>query len=143
MIVKYLLPLLLLTGFFAEGKTLYTSKISKHLKGMQKFLHKWRGAMVQWLRQKTHDGEVLGSHLHNGDHFSGTIHLDQSMELKQWKTQTWHYHMCCNPANGCVDFEEQLAYKIQLNGKRLNCKLVSRLRPKSKKKTYTLVLFLN
>ncbi len=24
--------------------------------------------------------------------------------------------MCCNPANGRVDFEEWLAYKIQLHG---------------------------
>jgi hypothetical protein len=29
---------------------------------------------------------------------------------------TWHCCMCCNPANGRVDFEEWLAYKIQLHG---------------------------
>ncbi len=63
-----------------------------------------RVAMVQWLRQKTHDREVLGSIPHYGDHFSGTIHLDQSLEQKLWKTLTWHRCMCCNPANGRVDF---------------------------------------
>jgi hypothetical protein len=35
---------------------------------------------------------------------------------KMWKTLTWHYCMCCNPANGRVDFEEWLAYEIQLHG---------------------------
>jgi hypothetical protein len=32
------------------------------------------------------------------------------------KTVTWHCCICCNPANGRVDFEEWLAYKIQLHG---------------------------
>ncbi len=32
--------------------------------------------------QKTHDREVLGSNPHYGDHFSGTIHFDQSLEQK-------------------------------------------------------------
>ena len=41
-----------------------------------------RVAVVQWLRQKTHDEGVLGSNPHYGDHFSGTIHLDQSLEQK-------------------------------------------------------------
>ncbi len=41
--------------------------------------------------------------------------------IKAWnkncgKTLTWHCCMCCNPANGRVDFEEWLAYKIQLRG---------------------------
>ncbi len=35
---------------------------------------------------------------------------------KLWKTLTWHCCMCCNPANGRVDFEEWSAYKIQLHG---------------------------
>jgi len=43
-------------------------------------------------------------------------HLDQSLEQKLWKTLTWHCCMCCNPANGRVDFEEWSANKIQLNG---------------------------
>jgi len=47
---------------------------------------------------------------HYGDHFSGPIHLDQSLEQKLWKTITWHCCMCCNPANGRVDFVELLAY---------------------------------
>jgi hypothetical protein len=36
--------------------------------------------------------------------------------------------MCCNPANGIVNFEEWSAYKNQLHG------IVSRLRPKSNNK---------
>ena len=32
------------------------------------------------------------------------------------ETLTWHCCMCCNPANGRVDIEELLAYKIQLHG---------------------------
>jgi hypothetical protein len=32
--------------------------------------------------QDHHDQEVLGSNPHYGDHFSGIIHLDQSLELK-------------------------------------------------------------
>jgi hypothetical protein len=35
---------------------------------------------------------------------------------KNWKTLTWHCCMCCNPANGRVDFVELSAYKIQLHG---------------------------
>ncbi len=52
-----------------------------------------------------------GKKTHYGDHFSGTIHLDQSLDQKLWKTLTWHCCMCCNPANGRVEFEELLAYK--------------------------------
>ena len=40
---------------------------------------------------------------HYGDHFSGTIHLDQSMEQKicgKRKTLTWQCCICCKPANG-------------------------------------------
>ncbi len=52
--------------------------------------------------------------------------------------------MWCNPANWRVDFEEWSAYKIQLHGiERMNCKLVSRLRLKvKKKKRFSLILFL-
>jgi hypothetical protein len=32
---------------------------------------------------------------------------------KLWKSLTWHCCICCNPANGRVDFEEWSAYKIQ------------------------------
>jgi len=46
----------------------------------------------------------------HGDHFSGTIHLDQRVEQKLWKTLTWH------PANGRVELKKWLAYKIQLHG---------------------------
>ncbi len=60
--------------------------------------------MVLWLKQKTHDLEVVGSNPHCGDHFSCTIHLDQSMEAKiEWKL-TWHCYISCNPAKGRLDF---------------------------------------
>jgi hypothetical protein len=44
-----------------------------------------------------------------GDHFSCTIHLDQSMEAKiEWKL-TWHCCICCNPEKkGGVDFDDVL-----------------------------------
>ncbi len=48
--------------------------------------------------------------------FRGTIDLDQCLEQKLWRTLNWHCCMCCNPANGMVDFEEWSAYKIQLHG---------------------------
>jgi hypothetical protein len=57
----------------------------------------------------------MGSNPHYGDHFSGTIHLDQSMEAKiQWKL-TWHCCICCNPAKGRVDFGEGWLIKVQLH----------------------------
>jgi len=47
----------------------------------------------------------VGSNTHCGDHFSCTIHLDQSMEAKiEWKL-TWHCCICSNPAKRRVDFE--------------------------------------
>ncbi len=59
--------------------------------------------------------------------------------IKAWnkncgKTLTWHWCICCNPANGRVDFVELSAYKNPATWYWMNCKLVSRLRPKSKKK---------
>ena len=59
------------------------------------------------------------------------IHSEKTFRVwtKMWeKTLTWHCCMCCNPANGRVDFVELSAYKSQLH--------VSRLRPKSKKNTF-------
>jgi len=53
------------------------------------------------VRQKTHNREVLGSTSHRGDYFSCTIHVDQIMETK---LITCHCCMCCNLANGRVDF---------------------------------------
>ena len=44
-----------------------------------------RVAVVQRLRQKTQDQEVLGSIPHYGDHFYSSIHLDQSLEHKLCK----------------------------------------------------------
>jgi hypothetical protein len=49
-------------------------------------------------------------------HFLGTIQLDQSLEQNLWKTLSLHCCICCNPANGRVDFEERLAHEIQLHG---------------------------
>jgi hypothetical protein len=63
---------------------------------------------------KTHDR--LGSNPHFGDHFSDAIHSDHSLEQKLWKTLTWHCCICCNPANGRVDFEKWSAYIMQLHG---------------------------
>ncbi len=50
-----------------------------------------------------------------------TISQAPFIRIKAWnkncgKTLTWHCCMCCNPANGRVDFEEWSAYKIQLHG---------------------------
>jgi hypothetical protein len=59
------------------------------------------------------------------DHFSGTIHLDQSLEQNLWKTLTWHFCIYCNPTNGMVNFEEWLAYKNPATWYRMNYKLVS------------------
>ncbi len=66
-----------------------------------------------------------------------TIYQAPFIWIKAWnkicgKTLNWHYCLCCNPANGRVDFGEGLAYKIQLHW--MNCRLVRRLRPKSIKK---------
>jgi hypothetical protein len=48
----------------------------------------------------------MGSNPLCGDHFSCTIHLDQSKEAKiEWKL-TWHCCICCNPAKGRVDLED-------------------------------------
>jgi hypothetical protein len=48
----------------------------------------------------------VGSNPYCGDHFLGTIHLDQNMEAKiEWKL-TWHNCIYCNPAKGRVDFED-------------------------------------
>ena len=78
----------------------------------------------------TERSRVQKLNLHYGDHLSGTIHLDHSLEQKLWKTLTWHCCMCCNPANGRVDFEECLAYKIQLHGYRMNCQISETKIPK-------------
>ncbi len=94
----------------------YRTIFGKKTKQKKPILFRWRVAVVYWLRQKTLDREVLGSNLHYGDHFTGTIHLDQSLEQKSWKTLDWHFCICCNPANGGVDFEELSAFKIQLHG---------------------------
>jgi hypothetical protein len=46
---------------------------------------------------------------HCTDHFSGAIHLDQKPGAKRdigMFQPTWQYCMCCNLANGRVDFED-------------------------------------
>ncbi len=60
--------------------------------------------------------------------------------IKAWnkncgRALTWHCFMCCNLANGRVDFEEWLAYKNPSACHIMNYKLVSQLRPKSPQKT--------
>jgi hypothetical protein len=79
---------------------LYYKRPNHHNKKSKKswMIEETRGLVV---RQKTHDREVLGSNPRWGDHFSCTIHLDQIMETN---LITWHCSMCCNPANGRVDF---------------------------------------
>ncbi len=54
------------------------------------------------------------------------------------ETLTWHCCMCCNPANGRVDFEEWSAYKTQLHGKEWIVSLSTDWdqSPKSKKKSF-------
>jgi len=42
---------------------------------------------------------------------------------KLWKALTWHCGICCNPANGRLDFEKWLAYKNTATWYRLKCKL--------------------
>jgi len=91
----------------------------------------------EWLRQKTHNWEVVGSNLHYGDYFSCTIHLNQSMEAKiEWKL-TWHCCICCNPAKGRVAFED--GWLIISSFIRMKWKLVSWPGPnptKKEKKSY-------
>ena len=69
--------------------------------------------------------------LHWGDHFSCTIHLDQSMEAKI----KWKLTICCiscNPAKGRVDFED--GWLIKSSFIRVKWKLVSWPGPKSHQK---------
>jgi hypothetical protein len=73
---------------------------------------------------------------HFGDHFLGSIHLDQSLEQKLWKNLTWHCCMCCKPANGRVDFEEWSAYQIQLHGTEWIVTKVPPLPPQKKRTNY-------
>ena len=86
-------------------------------------------------RQNTHNWKVVSLNPHCEDHFSGTIHLYQSFGQNLWKTLTWHFCICCNPANGSVGFEEWWAYKIQLYGTQLiKCLSAERDQRQSKRK---------
>ncbi len=73
-----------------------------------------RISVVYWLRQRTHEWEVVDSKPYWADHLSGTIHLDQKAGAKRdngmFQT-TLHCCMCCNPANGRVDFEDSWLIK--------------------------------
>jgi hypothetical protein len=54
---------------------------------------------------------------HCGEHFSCTIHLDQSMEAKiEWKL-TRHCCICCNPEKGRVDFKNKVQLQTNLTEK--------------------------
>ncbi len=66
----------------------------------------------------THFIEVIGSNTHWGDSFLCTTYLDQKSEGKRENGMfqpTWHSCICCNPANGRVDFENSWLIKIQLH----------------------------
>ena len=57
----------------------------------------------------------------NPDTAKETIFHVPFIWIKAWKqnlleTLTWNCCVCCNPANGRVDIEEMLVYKIQLHG---------------------------
>ncbi len=52
-----------------------------------------------------------------------TIHLDQSLKQKLWKTLTWHCCTFCNPANERVDFEGSWLRKIHFITEDEACKL--------------------
>jgi hypothetical protein len=76
--------------------------------------------------------------LHWGDHFSCTIHLDQSMEAKI----KWKLTICCiscNPAKGRVDFED--GWLIKSSFIRVKWKLVSWPGPKSHQKKKTCLAY--
>ncbi len=62
------------------------------------FVVEVRDIGIKWLRQKTHDREVMGSNLCSGDHF-----WIKSMEEKNVGKLTWHCSGCCNPKNRTVD----------------------------------------
>ncbi len=73
---------------------------------------------------------------HCGDHFSCTIHLDQSMEAKiEWKL-TRHCCKCCNPEKGKVDFEDSWVIKSSFITKdeMKACQLTRTKLPQKKKK---------
>ena len=75
--------------------------------------------MVQSIRQKTHNCERLWirTPIPTGETiFQAPLIWIKAWNKTLWKTLTWHCCICCNPANGRVDFEEWLAYKIQLHG---------------------------
>jgi hypothetical protein len=61
------------------------------------------------------------------------------LEQNLWKTLTWHCCICWIPANGRVNFEEWLAYKIQLHGNEwiVNLSADWDQSPKKKNNTFT------
>jgi hypothetical protein len=52
------------------------------------------------------DKEVLGSNPQLWKTFFRQHLFGSKLIKKFWKTQTWNCCMCCNPANGRVDFEK-------------------------------------
>ncbi len=78
----------------------------------------------------------MGSTPYCGDHFSCTIHLDQSMEAKiEWKL-TRRCCKCCSPAKGKVDFEDGWLIKSSFITKdeMKACQLTRTKLPQKKKK---------
>jgi hypothetical protein len=72
-----------------------------------------RGALGYWLRHNTYNLRVTSLNHHCGDHISGIIHLDQSLEQNLIRTLSWHFCIRYNSANERVDFKEWLAYTHQ------------------------------
>ena len=101
-----------------KSLVLITQSTLWYLEKIKVFTKARRGAVVLWLRLKTKVWEDLGS---NPDTAKETILYIPFIWIKAWikyllETLTWHCCMFCNPANGRVDIEKLLAYKIQLHG---------------------------
>ncbi len=56
------------------------------------------------LRQKTHEWEVMSSTPAVKTTFHVPFIWIKTMKAKNWGKTTWHCCMCCNPANGRVEF---------------------------------------
>ena len=69
-----------------------------------------------FVKQRSHVWETMSLNPRWGDHFSCNLHLDLRMDFNRLEILTWLFDMCCNPANGRVDFEEWLACKNCLRG---------------------------
>ncbi len=87
----------------------------------------------------------MGSNPHGGDLFSCTIHLDQSIDAKIECKLTWHCCICCNPAKGRVDFEDEWLLKSSFITKdeMKACQLTKTKLPQKKIYIYILIKHIN